>query len=116
MVIKIQGNRICENDLHVWILVSNDSKGWVDVATAIDTPKFDTIAELESYIDEKKGLIERVIQGKWDKGRELKHYDVVVDRPELINDDSVLKEIEKEKKIEKKLRELAIKALEKEKE
>lgn len=33
MTIKIQGNRICENDIHHWILVSDDAKGWTATKT-----------------------------------------------------------------------------------
>lgn len=114
MDIKIQGNRICETDLHVWILVSDDVKNWVDIPFTIDTPKFETLPELVDYLGEKEELIARCIQGKLDNGVELKHYDVVVDKPELINDDTVLKEIKWEKKIKDKMREIAIKELEKE--
>ncbi|GAJ18062.1 unnamed protein product [marine sediment metagenome] len=114
MIIKIQGNRVCENVLHVWILVSDSAKGWTDIPFTIDTPKFETLQELKDYINGKKKLIKELIQGKLDEGIELKHYNVVVDRPEFITDDTILKEIEKEKKIKDKIREMAIKELEKE--
>lgn len=114
MTIKIQGNRICENDLHVWILVSDSRKGWVDIPFAIDTPKFDTLEELTDYINGKKKLIKELIQEKLDSGIELKYpLDICVDREDLINDDAALKEIEKERKIKEKIREMAIKELQK---
>lgn len=85
MVIKIQGNRVCENDLHVWILVSDDTKGWVDVPFSIDTPIFETLGELVDYLTEKEDLITQCIQGKLDNGVELKHPPYVcVDRLDLI--------------------------------
>jgi len=115
MDIKIQGNRICEKDIHHWILVSDAVKGWVDVPFTIDTPKFETLQELIDYLEGKKELIGRLIQGKLATGIELKHPpDVCVDRPELINDDTLLKHIEREQKIKDKIREMAIKELEKE--
>lgn len=115
MIIKIQGNKIYENDLHVWILVSDSQKGWVDIPFTIDTPQFDTLQELVDYLESKEESLAQCIQGKLDSGVELKHHNVVVDRPELITDDTVLKEIEKEKKIKDKIREMAIKELKKEK-
>lgn len=115
MTIKIIGNRVCENDLHVWILVSDEDKEWVDIPFTIDTPVFGTLQELTDYIDSKKDLIRNLIEGKLRRGVELRHPpDICVDRPELINDDTVLKEIEWEKKIKDKSREMAIKELEKE--
>ncbi len=113
MTIKIEGNRACENDLHVWMLVSDSAKGWTDIPFTIDTPKFDTLQELVDYLGEKEGLITQCIQGKLDDGVELKHHNVVVDLPALITDDTAFKKIEKEKKIKDKIREMAIKELEK---
>lgn len=85
MIIKIQGNRVCENDIHHWILVSDSAKGWVDIPFTIDTPKFDTLQELVDYLGEKEGLIAQCIQGKLDNGVELKHpSDMCVDREDLI--------------------------------
>jgi len=115
MTIKIQGNRICENDIHHWILVSDLAKGWVDIPFTIDTPKFETLQELVDYLEEKEESLRRNIQIKLDKGIELSFPpDVCVDRPDLINNDALLKEIEKERKIKDKIREMAIKELEKE--
>lgn len=114
LIIKIQGNRVCENDLHVWILVSDATKDWVDIPFSIDTPKFETLSDLVSYITKKEERITYGIQGKLDNEIELKHNNMVVDLPELITDDTVFKEIKKEKKIRDKMRELAIKELEKE--
>lgn len=114
MVIKIQGNRVCEDVILHWILVSDNVKGWIDIPFSIITPKFQSLKKLVNYLGEKEELIGRCIQMKLDKGRELKHYNVVVDRPKLVNDDTVLKEIEGEKKIKDKIREMAIKELKKE--
>lgn len=115
MLIKIQGNRICDDDLHIWILVSDDARKWVDIPFSIDTPKFETLRELVDYLEEKEELIAQCIQGKLDRGVELRHSpDICVDRPELINEDTILKEIEREEKIKDKIREMAIKELEKE--
>lgn len=113
MVIKIEGNKVYEDDFHIWILVSDSAKGWVDIPFTIDTPQFESLAELVDYLESKEELLARCIQGKLDEGIELKHHDVVVDLPELITDDTMLKEIEKEKKIKDKIREMAIKELEK---
>lgn len=85
MIIKIQGNRICENDIHHWILVSDDAKGWVDIPFTIDTPKFTTLVELVDYLGEKEELIVECIQGKLDERTELRHPpDMCVDREDLI--------------------------------
>lgn len=85
MVIKIQGNSVCENDIHHWILVSDDAKGWVDIPFSIDTPKFETLQELVEYLEEKEGLIAELIQGKLDEGIEVRHpNEMCVDRPDLI--------------------------------
>ena len=64
-------------------------------------------------MESKEELLTECIQGKLDDGIELKHHNVVVDLPTLITDDTVLKHIEKEKKIKNKIREMAIKELEK---
>ncbi len=85
MIIKIQGNRVCENDLHIWILVSDSAKGWTGIPFTIDTPQFDTLQELTDYFVEKEQLIDECIQGKLDNGIELKHPDYIpVDREDLI--------------------------------
>lgn len=85
MTIKIQGNRVCENDIHHWILVSDDTKDWIDIPFTIDTPKFGTLAELVDYLEEKEELIAELIQGKLDREVELKHPDFMcVDREDLI--------------------------------
>lgn len=89
MTIKIQGNRVYENVLHVWILVSDNTKGWVDIPFTIDTPKFDTLQELVDYLEEKEELIAQCIQGKLDRGVELKHPDYMsVDREDLIPEEA----------------------------
>lgn len=89
MNIKIQGNRVCHNDLHIWILVSDSTKGWADIPTAIDAPQFDTLQELVDYLEEKEELIARCIQGKLDRGVELKHpNDMCVDRLDLIPEEA----------------------------
>lgn len=87
MIIKIQGNRICENDIHHWILVSDATKGWVDIPFAIDTPKFETLQELIDYLKEKEELIARCIQIKIDDpSRILPSHplEMCVDRLDLI--------------------------------
>lgn len=115
MTIKIIGNRVDENDLHVWIFVSDSARGWTDIPFTIDTPQFDTLQELVDYLEEKEELIAQCIQGKLDEGIELKQSpDICVDIPDLITDDTILKHLEKEKKIKDKIREMAIKELEKE--
>lgn len=85
MIIKIQGNRVCENDIHLWILVSDAVKSWIDIPFTIDTPQFETLQELVEYLREKEESISRCIQGKLDSGIELKHPpDMCVDRGDLI--------------------------------
>lgn len=115
MPIKIVGNRVSHNDLHVWILVSDITKEWLDIPFTIDTPIFDSLPKLKAHIDKNKALIATLIQGKLEEGVELKQSgDICVDKPELITDDTVKKVLEKETLIKKKQRDMAIGKLEKE--
>lgn len=85
MIIKIQGNRVMENDIHHWILVSDATRGWTDILFSIDTPKFETLQELIDHLTGKEELIAQCIQGKLDRGFELIHPDEIpIDRLDLI--------------------------------
>ncbi len=85
MTIKIQGNRVCENDLHVWILVSDTIKGWVDIPFSISTPEFGTLQEMIDYLEEKEGLMIQCIETHIEWNIPFQHpSDMCVDRIDLI--------------------------------
>lgn len=87
MKIEIQGNFIGDNDIHHYIVVSDESR-WPSQSFdfGIDSPQFETYAELAGWLESKESLIADCIQYKLDNGTAIGGHpqDIPIERPDLL--------------------------------
>lgn len=87
MRIEIQGNFIGENDIHHYIIVSDEAR-WPSQSFdfGIDSPQFETYAEFAEWLETKEQSLADCIQYKLDNNEPISGHpkDIPIERPDLL--------------------------------